>query len=100
MEMGGGYWVKIVAHKVEPSEAKPHGIDYSLCLFSSDDERLVCFDNAHPVRKKGFARPKVVSANDHVHMGKDVESYPYVDAEGLMHDFWEAVDQILAAKGV
>lgn len=31
-------------------EAKPHGLDYSLTLHGPDDERLMGFDNAHPVR--------------------------------------------------
>ncbi len=47
--MGGCCWVKIEARKGKPGEGKPHGIDDSLCLFSPDDNRLVCFDNPHPV---------------------------------------------------
>ena len=49
MEMGGGFWVSIKAVRIEPAGARPHGVNYSLCLFGPDDERIICFDNAHPV---------------------------------------------------
>ncbi len=44
------HWVRFVVHQVPVSEAKPHGLDYSLTLHGKDGERLVGFDNAHPVR--------------------------------------------------
>ena len=45
---GGGCWVEFRVKQVPPTEAKPHGIDYSLCLIGPDGGRLVCYDNAHP----------------------------------------------------
>ncbi|MDE1938229.1 MAG: hypothetical protein KGI68_04340 [Alphaproteobacteria bacterium] len=104
MDMGDGYWVKIEARKVEPSEGRPHGIDYSLCLFSPDDDRLVCFDNAHPVSSgsgsgSGPAR-KRSGTNDHVHRGVRIRPYGYTDAEQLMEDFWCAVEETLRMRGV
>ena len=44
------HWVRFVVRSVPASEAKPHGLDYSLTLHGPDGERLVGFDNAHPVR--------------------------------------------------
>jgi len=37
--------------RVPSSREKPHGIDYSLTLHGPDGERLVGFDNAHPVAR-------------------------------------------------
>ena len=31
-EVGGGFWIKIVAQRVPPDVKRPHGIDYSLTL--------------------------------------------------------------------
>ena len=45
----GGYWVKFTVTRIPVSAEKPHGIDYSLTLHGPDGERLVGFDNAHPV---------------------------------------------------
>ena len=44
------YWVRFVVRRVPMSDAKPHGLDYSLTLHGPDGERLMGFDNAHPVR--------------------------------------------------
>jgi hypothetical protein len=46
-------WVRFVVQRVPVSEAKPHGLDYSLTLHGPDGERLVGFDNAHQVRGSG-----------------------------------------------
>ena len=100
MEMGEGYCVKIDARRVEPAPGKPHGIDYSLCLFSPDDERLVCFDNAHPVGTGSGPARRLSATRDHVHIGGDAKPYDYTSAEDLMVDFWSAVDRVLKAKGV
>ena len=56
----GGHWVRFVATRVPVSAEKPHGIDYSLTLHGPEGERLVGFDNAHPV-----ARQKRGQAQDH-----------------------------------
>lgn len=54
----GGHWVKFVVTAVPVSPEKPHGLDYSLTLQGPSDERLVGFDNAHPVgrQKRGYRR--------------------------------------------
>jgi Family of unknown function (DUF6516) len=48
----GGYWVRFVIKRVPASPRKPHGIDYSLTLHGPNGERLIGFDNAHPVRAR------------------------------------------------
>jgi hypothetical protein len=58
----GGHWVRFVVTRVPASPEKPHGLNYSLTLHGPDGERLVGFDNAHPV-----ARPKRGGPQDHRH---------------------------------
>ena len=100
MEMGGGFWVSIKAVRIEPAGARPHGVNYSLCLFGPDDERIICFDNAHPVAiGRGPARRKA-DVSDHVHAGERIRPYAYTSAEQLLVDFWDAVFRSLKEKGV
>ena len=96
MEVGGGHWVALRVKRVPVSAAKPHGIDYSLALIGPKDERLVCYDNAHPVRT-GRKKPK---ARDHRHVRDRARPYAYSDAETLMRDFWTDVERILKEEGV
>ena len=91
----GGHWVKFVVTQVPASPEKPHGIDYSLTLHGPDGERLVGFDNAHPV--KGQQRG---DSQDHRHGLRTITPYEYSDAATLMADFWEAVDAVLRERGV
>lgn len=91
----GGHWVKFVVTRVPPSVEKPHGIDYSLTLHGPDGERLVGFDNAHPVTpgERG-------EAQDHHHRLRTVRPYEYSDAAALLADFWRIVDAVLCERGV
>jgi Family of unknown function (DUF6516) len=98
--VGEGHWVQIRAKRVPPTEAKPHGIDYSLCLHAPDGGRLVCYDNAHPVRSARPPAGKMSERNDHRHKGDVVSPYAFVNAEGLMNDFWTDVYEILREKGI
>ncbi len=45
----GKYYVKLVVKTVPPTPERPHGLNYSLTLHGEQGERLVGFDNAHPV---------------------------------------------------
>jgi predicted transcriptional regulator len=54
----GGHWVRFVVTRVPVSHEKPHGMDYSLTLHGPDGERLVGFDNAHPVAKQRHGGPQ------------------------------------------
>ena len=63
----GGHWVRFVVTRVPVSPEKPHGIDYSLTLHGPDGERLVGFDNAHPVGEaeaRRAAGPSPPAADD------------------------------------
>lgn len=100
MEVGGGYWVKIQARQVEPDGTRPHGISYSLCLFGPEDERLICYDNAHPVKTGSGPAKKLSDTNDHVHKGEVVKPYEYTDAGTLVVDFWTEMEKILKKAGI
>jgi len=58
----GGHWVRFVVTRVPVSPEKPHGIDYSLTLHGAGGERLVGFDNTHPVARQRRGTPQ-----DHRH---------------------------------
>jgi hypothetical protein len=90
----GGHWVRFVVKRVPVSPEKPHGLDYSLTLHGPDGERLVGFDNAHPVeRRRG-------EPQDHRHRLRTVRPYEYQDAAKLLADFWTTVDAVLRERGV
>jgi hypothetical protein len=91
----GGHWVRFVVTRVPLSAEKPHGLDYSLTLHGRDGERLVGFDNAHPVGKQKFGHPR-----DHRHRLRTVKPYDYLDAATLLADFWAEVDSVLKERGV
>jgi hypothetical protein len=86
--------------RVPVSAAKPHGIDYSLALIGPNDERLVCYDNAHPVSAGRGPGRKKTKAGDHRHVRDRVRSYVYSDPETLMRDFWTDVERVLKEEGV
>jgi predicted transcriptional regulator len=75
----GGHWVRFVATRVPASPEKPHGIDYSLTLHGPDGERLVGFDNAHPVGRQRRGEPQ-----DHRHRLRSIRPYEYRDAATLL----------------
>ena len=96
----GRHWVRFAARRVTATEAKPHGLDYSLTLHGPDGERLVGFDNAHPVRRASGPGGKAGTAFDHRHQLKRMRPYEYQDAAALLSDFWAAVDEVLRQRGV
>jgi hypothetical protein len=91
----GGYWVQFVVTRVPESPERPHGLAYSLTLHGPDGERLIGFDNAHPVDKQKRGEPQ-----DHRHRVGTARSYEYQDAATLLADFWTAVDALLRERGV
>jgi hypothetical protein len=91
----GGHWVRFVVTRVTVSPEKPHGIDYSLTLHGPNGERLLGFDNAHPVGKQRRGEPQ-----DHLHRRQTIKAYDYRDAASLLADFWNAVDVMLREGGV
>jgi len=91
----GGHWVRFVVTQVTPTPEKPHGLDYSLTLHGRNGERLVGFDNAHPVGKQKRGHPQ-----DHRHRIRTVKPYEYSDAATLLADFWTEVDAVLKERGM
>lgn len=69
-EVGGGFWVKIVARRVPPDADRPHGVSCTLTL------------------------------HDYLHRGESVRPYAYRDADPLMDDFWREVEAVLKREGV
>jgi hypothetical protein len=93
------HWVRFVARRVEVSKARPHGLEYSLTLHGPDGERLVGFDNAHPVSGHRMTGRKA-TAHDHKHRMRTVRPYEYRDAATLLQDFWNDVERVLRERGV
>src|SRR5271154_6685122 len=85
----GGHWVRFSVTRVPPVPEKPHGLDYSLTLHGRNGERLVGFDNAHPVGKQKRGDPQ-----DHRHRIRTVKPYDYTDAASLLANFWTEVDAV------
>jgi hypothetical protein len=83
-----------VVTQVPATPEKPHGLDYSLTLHGRSRERLVGFDNAHPVGKQRRGDPQ-----DHRHRIRTVRPYDYSDAATLLADFWAEVDAVLKERG-
>lgn len=90
----GAYWVKFVVKRVPVSPGKPHGLDYSLTLHGLDNERLVGFDNDHPVPPTKWGEPQ-----DHRHVRRRSKPYAYSDAAALLAAFWTEVDAVLRERG-
>lgn len=100
IDPAGGHWVKFEVKHVEPSPERPHGLRYSLTLHGADGERLVGFDNAHPVATGSGPGARKAAAFDHRHRLRTVKPYEYVDAAGLLDDFWKEVERVLVERGV
>ncbi len=88
-----GFSVRFVAVVVPASPERPHGLNYSLTLHGPDGERILGFDNAHPVppRRRG-------DRQDHRHLAGKARVYEYRDAETLLMDFWAEVDTFLKSR--
>ena len=95
MDPEGGHWVRFTVTQVPVSPEKPHGVDYSLTLHGPSGERLVGFDNAHPVAKRERGE-----AQNHRHRLGTIKPYHYRDAATLVADFWATVDAVLRERGV
>ena len=100
MEVGGGYWVKITASRIAPDTTRPHGVEYSLSLFGPDDETVIRYDNAHPIKIGSGPATRQTETSDHVHKKERLKPYAYCDAETLLVDFWGDVYRVLKEEGV
>ena len=98
IDQGNGYWIKIDARVVPASEDVPHGIRYSLTLHAPSGQRLLGYDNAHPVKQPGkFKFSGKRRASDHIHQtGREiVQNYEFQTAAQLLADFFRDADKKL-----
>ena len=99
MTLSSGYRVTFSARRVPTTIDRPHGLNYSLCLLDPDDRRVLCYDNAHPIATGSGPARRTTETRDHVHKGPRITHYPYVNAQGLLLDFWNDVWAILGSRG-
>lgn len=90
-----GYWVKVVVKRVPVTVERPHGLRYSLSLHDASGNRLLGFDNAHPVREGTGPGARTRIELDHRHTRQTVRFYVYEDAAALLQDFWAEVEKYL-----
>jgi len=100
VDPAGKHWAKFTVKKVAVSPERPHGLSYSLTLHDESGERLVGFDNAHPVSSGSGPGKKTRKQHDHQHRTQTVTPYDYLDAGSLLADFWAEVDKALKKKGI
>jgi hypothetical protein len=100
VDSAGVYWVKFEVKSVVVTETKPYGLSYSLTLHGANNQRLVGFDNAHPIQQGRGPGAKRPIAQDHKHRFRTIKPYEYKDAATLLTDFWAEVDSVLKEKGV
>ena len=100
VDPAGKHWVKFSVKRVPPTPDPPHGLSYSLSLHDEHNERLVGFDNAHPVRPSAGPSGRSRQRHDHRHHLRTIKPYDYSDAATLLADFWTEVDAVLRKRGV
>src|SRR5262245_16541744 len=76
----GRYRVRFVVKSVPVDPERPHGLSYSLTLHDEWGDRLVGFDNAHPVSAQAGPAGRRRASRDHRHRLKSVRRYEYQDA--------------------
>jgi Family of unknown function (DUF6516) len=89
------YWVKFVVKRVPANPERPHGLHYSLTLHDPQGDRVLGFDNAHPVREGSGPSARTRIEYDHQHRRQSVRFYEYQDAATLIMDFWTEVESII-----
>lgn len=100
--LASGHFLKFEVRRVEKSKRVPHGIGYSMTLHAPSGQRLVGFDNAHPVPRSGGRHVSRQQSADHWHRAAGDEGRPYefVSVEQLLEDFFREVERVLQADGV
>ncbi len=93
----GGYWIKIEAWTVEPTEGIPHGVRYSLTLHDRNGKRILGYDNSHAIEspKKRFAGRRLEYDHVHHHAKDKGVPYEFSSADQLLVDFFEEADNVL-----
>lgn len=97
LDQEDGYWIKLDAWQVKPSNDIPHGVRYSLTLHAPSGKRILGYDNAHALKLKGkkFSGQKLPF--DHKHRTSSDKGVPYgfSSAYQLLTDFFNEVDKVL-----
>ena len=73
----------------------------ALPIYDSSGERVLGFDNAHPIKSKKRGRyiaRKIVYDHKHTHSSDEGTPYTFESAEQLLEDFFAEVDKILMEK--
>lgn len=87
-------WVKFEVKRVPFTPERPHGLVYSLTLHDPKGQRLLGYDNAHPITEGSGPGARTRIEFDHKHKGQRVRFYEYKNAETLLSDFWDDVNAI------
>ena len=97
-----GYWLKFEIKRVAATKERPHGLRYSFTLHAPEGTRLVGFDNAHGLPAKSPRFGAAAQVSDHWHRSANDPGRPYAfkDAETLIDDFFDAVERVLAERGI
>lgn len=97
-----GYWLKFEITRGDASAERPHGLSYSFTLHAPDGRRLIGFDNAHNVPRRGSRFKRRGSACDHWHRTETDPGRPYdfKDAATLIDDFFDEVQRVLTERGI
>lgn len=101
-DQGNGYWIKIEARRVEPSEHIPHGVRYTLSLHDRYGARLLGFDNAHavkPTKRLRYAGRRLAYDHRHRHVRDKGVPYEFTSPQQLLEDFFDEVDRVLEEIG-
>jgi hypothetical protein len=97
LDQKDGYWIKIEAWEVKPSQHISHGIRYTLTLHAPSGKRILGYDNAHAVKVKGkrFSGQRLLFDHKHRHVADKGVPYEFKNAHQLMSDFFAEVDSVL-----
>ena len=94
------YRVEIKAKCTDVTPERPHGLSYSLALHNEKHERILGFDNAHPVPASKGPSGKRHRFHDHRHKYEKTRIYRFEDTSKLISDFYAAVDLIMKERGI
>ena len=100
--LASGHFLKFEIRLVEQSGNVPHGIAYSFTFHDPEGDRLLGFDNAHPIPHSGgrYVKPPVEA--DHWHRTGTDEGRPYafVSVTQLLEDYFAEVERICDELGI
>lgn len=90
-----GWSISFRVAEAPVTSGRPHGIKYSFTLHDLDRKRLLGFDNAH-----GLPRVRTYDHRHRFRRTAELVSYNYRDADGLICDFFDAVEMACRQEGV